>query len=223
MEAVIDEQDLPLVEGRNWNWVRCTAAAATAAVAPATTGPQTPLCRMIARRSGPWREGQPRQPRPPRLPPAEPHRPNDGRAGPANRKMGTVNGRKYTSKYKGVSWSEQRGKWVAQITKGDVHRLIGRFDDELAAAEAYDEAARELFGEHAYLNFPHGIDGRWSPPHRLTTGNPGPRRKSRGSRGRACGELEPWRQWIQCRVRMYSSPHAAHRTRRIVSHLPPFD
>jgi hypothetical protein len=83
---------------------------------------------------------------------------------PANRKMGTVNGRKYTSKYKGVSWSEGRGKWVAQITRGDMHRHIGRFDDELAAAEAYDEAARELFGEHAYLNFANGIDAALAPP-----------------------------------------------------------
>jgi hypothetical protein len=53
-----------------------------------------------------------------------------------------------------------------------VHRYIGRFDDELAAAEAYDEAARDVFGEHAYLNFPDGIDGALqravtaaSPPH----------------------------------------------------------
>jgi hypothetical protein len=35
---------------------------------------------------------------------------------------------------------------------------LGRFRDELAAAEAYDEAARELFGEYARLNFPDGVD-----------------------------------------------------------------
>ena len=35
---------------------------------------------------------------------------------------------------------------------------LGCFRDELAAAQAYDEAARELFGEHAQLNFPDGID-----------------------------------------------------------------
>jgi hypothetical protein len=39
-----------------------------------------------------------------------------------------------------------------------VHRHLGRFGDEIAAAQAYDEAARELFGEHAYLNFPDGVD-----------------------------------------------------------------
>ena len=40
------------------------------------------------------------------------------------------------------------------------NRCLGRFRDEIAAAEAYDEAARELFGEHARPNFPDGIDAR---------------------------------------------------------------
>ena len=57
-----------------------------------------------------------------------------------------------------MSWDSNREKWIVQISKGEMHRHIGRFGDELAAAEAYDEAARELFGEHAYLNFPDGID-----------------------------------------------------------------
>ena len=68
--------------------------------------------------------------------------------------MGSVNGRVYTSKFKGVSWSEARGKWVAQISKGDMHRCIGRFDYETDAAAAYDNAARELFVELAHLNLP---------------------------------------------------------------------
>ena len=60
-----------------------------------------------------------------------------------------------TPKYKGVCWCEDRGKWLAQITKGGTYRYLGRFDDEIDAAEAYDNAARELFGEHAFLNFNH--------------------------------------------------------------------
>jgi hypothetical protein len=49
---------------------------------------------------------------------------------------------------------------VAKIKKDRVLRWLGSFRGEIAAAQAYDEAARELFGEHARLNFPHGVD-RW--------------------------------------------------------------
>jgi hypothetical protein len=71
-----------------------------------------------------------------------------------NRKMETRAGKECTSRFKGVWHDEQRGKWVAQIRKGEVHMNIGRFGDELAAAEAYDHCARVWFGAHAYLNFP---------------------------------------------------------------------
>jgi hypothetical protein len=57
-----------------------------------------------------------------------------------------------------VCWETWTGKWLVQITADDVHRKVGRFHDEIAAAQAYDEAARELFGEHARLNFPDGVD-----------------------------------------------------------------
>jgi hypothetical protein len=55
-----------------------------------------------------------------------------------------------TSEFKGVSWDSHRLKWHARIAR----RHLGRFDDELAAAKAYDAAARELYGEFAWLNFP---------------------------------------------------------------------
>jgi hypothetical protein len=47
---------------------------------------------------------------------------------------------------------------VTQINVEGIHRWIGRCRDEIAAAEAYDEAARAAWGEHARLNFPDGID-----------------------------------------------------------------
>jgi len=53
-----------------------------------------------------------------------------------------------SSRFKGVSWDKRRGSWLVQIQK----RFIGRFKSELAAANAYDRKARELFGEFARLN-----------------------------------------------------------------------
>ncbi|HYE17226.1 MAG TPA: AP2 domain-containing protein [Tepidisphaeraceae bacterium] len=76
------------------------------------------------------------------------------------RKREVVAGRPTTSRFKGVCWEKWTGRWVAQIRHDGVNRRIGRFHDEVAAAEAYDGAARELFGEHARLNFPDGADAR---------------------------------------------------------------
>jgi hypothetical protein len=63
--------------------------------------------------------------------------------------------------FKGVTWSRNAGKWMAQICAGpiqkDGHRkriYLGYFSDKNAAARAYDAAALEHFGEFAALNFP---------------------------------------------------------------------
>jgi hypothetical protein len=74
------------------------------------------------------------------------------------RKQATFRGRPCTSRFKGVCWIQKRGKWFASIKKDRIARRLGYFRDEIAAAQAYDEAARELFGEHARLNFPKGVD-----------------------------------------------------------------
>lgn len=57
-----------------------------------------------------------------------------------------------TSKYKGVSWCKRDKKWTAQIEHGGQSAYLGRFANELEAANAYDKAAKELHGEFAYLN-----------------------------------------------------------------------
>jgi len=57
-----------------------------------------------------------------------------------------------TSKYKGVSLSKKNNNWVAMIYKGKDVRYLGSFENEIDAAKAYNEAAKELFGEFAYLN-----------------------------------------------------------------------
>jgi len=57
-----------------------------------------------------------------------------------------------TSAYKGVHWHKGAGKWRAMIQIDRKSRHIGYFDTETEAAAAYDEKARELFGEYAWLN-----------------------------------------------------------------------
>jgi hypothetical protein len=57
-----------------------------------------------------------------------------------------------TSPYKGVFY--RYGKWSAAIKCKGKHIFIGWFENEETAARAYDEKAKELFGEFACLNFP---------------------------------------------------------------------
>ena len=62
---------------------------------------------------------------------------------------------KRTSKYRGVSWNSAGSKWVAVLWDRGLKRArhIGTFDSELDAARAYDQAARQLIGPSARLNF----------------------------------------------------------------------
>ena len=53
---------------------------------------------------------------------------------------------------KGVYWEDRTAKWVAQITVNSKHRRIGRFDTLEQAAIAYDDSAKEAFGEFAATN-----------------------------------------------------------------------
>jgi hypothetical protein len=66
------------------------------------------------------------------------------------------------SRFKGVSYSKERGKLFAQCDFGGNHRWLGSFDDELEAARAYDRAAVEACGEFARVNFPR----EWPPQRR---------------------------------------------------------
>ena len=61
---------------------------------------------------------------------------------------------KTTSKYHGVSFSKLSKKWGATI--GWRHKTIwlGRFENEIDAARAYDKAARKYYKDFARLNFP---------------------------------------------------------------------
>lgn len=55
-------------------------------------------------------------------------------------------------RFKGVNWDKSRGKWMVKVQKEREVIWIGRFDDEIDAALAYNEAARIHFGEYARLN-----------------------------------------------------------------------
>lgn len=57
-----------------------------------------------------------------------------------------------TSGYKGVG--RRRGRWWAYIKVDNKMRYLGMFDVPEDAARAYDKAAREIFGEFAFQNFP---------------------------------------------------------------------
>jgi len=69
----------------------------------------------------------------------------------------TYNRKKYrkkcSSQYKGVSREKGSKKWRATIYHKRKPIRLGFFDDEIEAAKAYDEAAKELYGEYAHLNF----------------------------------------------------------------------
>jgi hypothetical protein len=64
-----------------------------------------------------------------------------------------------TSRYRGVTWVPSRGAWHAQINANNRHIFLGSFEDEEAAARAYDRAASELHGARAKLNFPRARRG----------------------------------------------------------------
>lgn len=57
-----------------------------------------------------------------------------------------------TSIYKGVYWSKQYRCYIAQLRKDSKRYILGRFDNEMDAALAYNNAAEKMFGEYARLN-----------------------------------------------------------------------
>jgi len=56
------------------------------------------------------------------------------------------------SGYKGVFWSTSAQVWMARIQKNGKIHCLGVFAAPEVAAIAYNDAARHLFGEFAYLN-----------------------------------------------------------------------
>jgi hypothetical protein len=67
-------------------------------------------------------------------------------------KYGFRDGRKTSSKYKGVCWDKRQQKWVAKIKRDKKFYNLGTFTDEDKAGLAYNKKALELYGEFAWLN-----------------------------------------------------------------------
>jgi hypothetical protein len=58
-----------------------------------------------------------------------------------------------SSQYRGVYWHKQKKHWRANLQFEGKWIWLGAFDSEIAAARAYDAAAKKYHGEFARLNF----------------------------------------------------------------------
>lgn len=58
-----------------------------------------------------------------------------------------------SSVFKGVHWANREKAWIARMRIGGGKTMwLGRFNNEVDAAKAYDEAAVKYHGEFAYTN-----------------------------------------------------------------------
>jgi hypothetical protein len=71
-----------------------------------------------------------------------------------------------SSKYKGVRSRDKN--WIAIIKTNRKTQHIGTFRTEYAAAKAYDQRAKEIFGDFAKLNIPTDIDYSDLEKYRVT-------------------------------------------------------
>ncbi len=80
-----------------------------------------------------------------------------GNLRPATKPQNASNRRKVpgkSSRFKGVSWYSGRRKWHVRITVNGKVIHLGYFTEEYDAAQAYNFAAEEHFGEYAVFNIP---------------------------------------------------------------------
>jgi hypothetical protein len=88
----------------------------------------------------------------------------------------------------GVSWDKARSKWAARLGVGRQQHNLGRFDHEIDAAKAYDQAARKMLGDFAHLNFP-------SAAERERAARYVDRREARRMFGISLPQWKRWEKW----------------------------
>jgi hypothetical protein len=74
---------------------------------------------------------------------------------PATHSENTINsdyGLRGKSRFRGVDQDKRSGKWRAYIQKNKVRKYLGMHETEIEAAQAYNDAAKDLHGEFARLN-----------------------------------------------------------------------
>jgi hypothetical protein len=159
LEALIDEVNLPLVQGKTWNYVKHSHKARDGGTVMQSGPRDTPHLQLKRLILGLLEDGPATQIVHANGNALDCRRENlvlhsPSKSTRARFKILARAGQPTSSRFKGVLWSERVGKWGAQIRVGDRSRKLGQFDDEEDAAYAYDDAARELWGEEARVNFP---------------------------------------------------------------------
>jgi predicted protein tyrosine phosphatase len=146
VEVLIDAADVPLVSGHLWSWTGLQ-------VHRMDQRHDVQLCRLITGATAGQQvihlNDDPLDYRWQNLVAT-----NRRRVSHRFHKQRACRGRPTTSKYKGVTWDSARKIWKAEIMcpSGRLRKFLGRYQDELAAARAYDEAALKHFGRFARLN-----------------------------------------------------------------------
>lgn len=148
--ALIDDGDLPLMDGYDW-WVsRRRYTNSNASYVMGTTGRMGKLVYLhriiLGLKTGDGVEVD--------------HINNDGcdnrrtnlRTVTHTHNLANMVKVRGTSRYKGVHWARNEGKWHSNISYNDKTVPIGYFDSEEDAARAYNRKAVELYGGYARIN-----------------------------------------------------------------------
>jgi hypothetical protein len=77
---------------------------------------------------------------------------------PGRVKLSLKKQRNTTSKYRGVSWDKQIGRWKGSVYYALNRHIVGYFFSQIEAAKAVDTKYFELTGDCSKLNFPQDRD-----------------------------------------------------------------